>query len=83
MSVFGSIAMLEELYSIVPLKQFDYGWNNLKQTLILEFGSNEGLGFENVKVQSTLGSNGTKSISNHVFFIGYDTANTAALLTDT
>ena len=75
--------MLEELYSIDQLKQFDYGWNNLTQKLILEFGSNEGLDFENVKVQSTLGSNGTKSITNHWFFIGYDTANTAALLTDT
>ena len=59
MPVFSSIAKLEEFFSIDQLKQFDYGLNNLTQKLVLEFGSNEGLCFENVKVQSTLGSNGT------------------------
>ena len=46
--------MDKRIFSIYQLKQFYYGLNNLTQKLVLDFGSSEGLCFENVKVQSTL-----------------------------
>ena len=54
------------------LKQFDYDFDTVTQKLVLKFGPNEGLSFEDEEVPSILGFKGIRDISNHGFIhIGY------------
>ena len=54
------------------MKQFDYDFDTVTQKLVLKFGPNEGLSFEDEEVPSILGFKGKKDISHHVFIqIGY------------
>ena len=68
----SSEELLEEIFRIAQLKQFDYDFDTVTQKLVLKFGPNEGLSFENEEVPSILGFKGTRDISNHGFIhIGY------------
>ena len=58
------------------MKQFDYDFDTVTQKLVLKFGPNEGLSFEDEEVPSILGFKGIKDISNHGFIhIGYKSEN--------
>ena len=58
------------------MKQFDYDFDTVTQKLVLKFGPNEGLSFENEEVPSILRFKGTRDISNHGFIhIGYKSEN--------
>ena len=68
----SSEELLEEIFRIAQLKQFDYDFDTVTRKLVLKFGPNEGLPFENEEVPSILGFKGTRDISNHGFIhIGY------------
>ena len=54
------------------MKNFDYDFDTVTQKLVLKFGPNEGLSFEDEEVPSILGFKGIRDISNHGFIhIGY------------
>ena len=58
------------------MKQFDYDFDTVTQKLVLKFGPNEGLSFEDEEVPSILGFKGIRDISNHGFIhIGYKSEN--------
>ena len=58
------------------MKNFDYDFDTVTQKLVLKFGPNEGLSFEDEEVPSILGFNGTKDTSHHGFIhIGYKSKN--------
>ena len=60
------------IFRIAQLKHFDYYFDTVTQTLVLNFGSNKGLLFENEEFRSILGFKGMKDTSHHGFFnIGY------------
>ena len=64
--------LLEEVFLIAQLKQFDYDFDTVTQKLALNFGSNEVLSFEDEEVPSILGFRGMKDASHHGFIhIGY------------
>ena len=68
----SSEELLEEIFRIAQLKQFDYDFDTVTQKLVLKFGPNEGLSFEDEEVPSNLGFQGIRDISNHGFIhIGY------------
>ena len=67
---------MEEIFRIAQLKQFDYDFDTVTQNLVLKFGFNEGLSFEDEEVSRILGFKGTQDISHHGFIhIGYKSAN--------
>ena len=51
----SSEELLEEIFRIAQLKQFDYDFNTVTQKLVLKFGPNEGLSFEDEEAPSILG----------------------------
>ena len=54
------------------MKNFDYDFDTVTQKLVLKFGPNEGLSFEDEEVPSILGFKGMRDISNPGFIhIGY------------
>ena len=54
------------------MKNFDYDFDTVTQKLVLKFGPNEGLSFEDEEVPSIRGFKGIRDISNHGFIhIGY------------
>ena len=58
------------------MKHFDYDFDTVTQKLVLKFGPNEGLSFEDEEVPSILGFKGIRDISNHVFIhFGYKSEN--------
>ena len=58
------------------MKQFDYDFDTVTQKLVLKFGSNEGLSFEDEEVPSVLGFKGREDASHHIFIhIGYKSEN--------
>ena len=58
------------------MKQFDYDFDTVTKNLVLKFGPNEDLSFEDEEVPSILGFRGIKDISNHVFIhVGYKSGN--------
>ena len=58
------------------MKQFDYDFDTVTQKLVLKFGPNEGLSFEDEEVPSILCFKGTKDTSHHGFIhIGYKSEN--------
>ena len=58
------------------MKQCDYDFDTVTQKLVLKFGPNEGLSFEDEEVPSILGFKGITDISNHGFIhIGYKSEN--------
>ena len=64
--------LLEEIFRIAQLKNFDYHFDTVTQKLVLKFGPNEGLSFEDEEVPSILGFKGIRDISNPGFIhIGY------------
>ena len=63
----SSEEILEEIFRIAQLKQFYYDFETVTQELILKFGPNEGLSFEDEEVPSILGFEGTKDTSRHGF----------------
>ena len=68
----SSEKLLEKIFRIAQLKNFDYDFDTVTQNLVLKFGPNEGLSFEDEEVPSILGFNGIRDISNHDFIhIGY------------
>ena len=68
----SSVVLLEEIFSIAQLKQFDYDFDTVTQWLAVNFGSNEVLSFEDEEVPSILGSRGMKDASHRGFIhIGY------------
>ena len=68
----SSEELLEEIFRITQLKQFDYDLDTVTQKLVLKFGPNEGLSFEDEEVPNILGFTGIRDISNHGFIhIGY------------
>ena len=70
----SSEELLEEIFRIAQLK--DYDFDTVTQKLVLKFGPNEGLSFEDEEVPSILGFNGTKDTSHHGFIdIGYKSKN--------
>ena len=72
----SSEELLEEIFRIAQLKQFDYDFDTVTQKLVLKFGPNEGLSFEDEEVPSILGFKGIRDISNHGFLhIGYKSEN--------
>ena len=72
----SSEELLEEIFPIAQLKQFDYDFDTVTQKLVLKFGPNEGLSFEDEEVPSILGFKGIRDISNHGFIhIGYKSEN--------
>ena len=72
----SSEELLEEIFRIAQLKLFDY----VTQKLVLKFGPNEGLSFEDEEVPSILGFKGVGDISNHGFIhIGYSSRNAGTL----
>ena len=63
------------------MKQFDYDFDTVTQKLVLKFGPNEGLSFEDEQVPSIFGFKGITDISNHGFIhIGYKSENTGNYL---
>ena len=68
--------LLEEIFRIAQLKQFDYDFAAVTQKFFLKFGPNEGLSFEDEEVPSILGFKGIRDVSNHGFIhIGYKSEN--------
>ena len=68
----SSEELMGEIFRIAQLKQFDYDFDTVTQKLVLKFGPNEGLSFEDEEVPSLLGFKGTKDTSHHDFIhIGY------------
>ena len=68
----SSEELLKEIFRIAQLKNFDYDFDTVTQKLVLKFGPNEGLSFEDEEVPSILGFKGIRDISNHGFIhIGY------------
>ena len=58
------------------MKNFDYDFDTVTQQLVLKFGPNESLSFEDEEVTSVLGFKGTKDTSHHGFIIiGYRSEN--------
>ena len=58
------------------MKQFGYDFDTVTQKLVLKFGPNEGLSFEDEEVPSILGFKGIRDISNRGFIhIGYKSEN--------
>ena len=54
------------------MKNFDYDFDTVTQKLVLKFGPNEGLSFEDEEFPSILGFKGIRHISNPGFIhIGY------------
>ena len=62
----SSEGLLEEIFRIAQLKNFDYDFDTVTQKLVVKFGPNEGLSFDD-EVPSILGFKGTKDISNPGF----------------
>ena len=52
--------LMDELRRIAHLKQFDYTFDKITHKLVLQFGANEGLSFENEEVPCILGFKGKK-----------------------
>ena len=50
----SSEELLVEIFRIPQLKQFDYDFDTVTQKLVLKFGPNEGLSFEDEEVPSFL-----------------------------
>ena len=72
----SSEVLLEEIFRIAQLKQFDYDFDTVTQKLVLKFGPNERLSFEDEELTSILGFEGIGDISNHGFIhIGYKSEN--------
>ena len=72
----SSEELLEEIFRIAQLKTFDYDFYTVTQKLVLKFGPNESLSFEDEEVPSIFGFTGTKDISNPGFIhIGYKSKN--------
>ena len=68
----SSEELLEEIYRIAQLKQFDYDFDTVTPKLVLKFGPNECLSFEDEEVPSILGFKGIRGMSNLGFIhIGY------------
>ena len=68
--------LLEEIVRISQLKNFDYDIDTVTQKLVLKFGPNEGLSFEDEEVPNILGFKGTINTSHHgVVHIGYKSEN--------
>ena len=42
----NSEKLLKEIFRIAPLKKIDYNFNTVMQKIVLKFGPNEGLSFE-------------------------------------
>ena len=58
------------------MKQFDYDFDTVTQKIVLKFGPNEALSFEDEEVPSILGFKGTKDTSHLGFIhIGYKSEN--------
>ena len=73
----SSEKLLKEIFRIAQLKNFDYDFDTVTQKLVLKFGPNEGLSFEDEEVPSILGFKGIRDISNHGFIhIGYKSEKT-------
>ena len=72
-AVYNSLdQLMDELRRIVHLKQFDFTFDKITQKLVLQFGANEGLSFENEEVPSILGFKGIKDDSHDGYIqIGY------------
>ena len=65
------------------MKQFDYDFDTVTQKVVLKFGSNEGLSFEDEEVSRFVGFKGTQDTSHHGFIhIGYKIQMQATLRTD-
>ena len=72
----SSEELLDEIFRIAQLKQLDYDFDTVTPKLVLKFGPNEGLSFEDEEVPSILGFKGIRDISNHGFIhIGYKSEN--------
>ena len=63
----SSEELLEKFFLIAQLKNIDYEYDTVTQKLVLKFGLNEGLSFEDEEVPSILDFKGTKDISNPGF----------------
>ena len=64
--------LMDELRRIAHLKQFDFTFDKITHKLVLQFGANEGLSFENEEVPSILGFKGIKDNSHDGYIhIGY------------
>ena len=63
------------------MKQFDYDFDTVTQKLVLKFGPNEHLSFEDEEVPCILGFKGIRDNSNHGFVhIGYKSENAGSSL---
>ena len=60
----SSEEVLEEIFRLAQLKQFEYDFDTVTQKLVLKFGPNEGLSFEVEEVPSILGFKGIRDCSN-------------------
>ena len=64
--------LTDELRRNAHLKQFDFTFDKITHKLVLQFGANEGLSFENEEVPSILGFKGIKDNSHDRYIhIGY------------
>ena len=64
--------LMDELRRIAHLKQFDLTFDKITHKLVLQFGANEGLSFENEEVPCNLGFKGIKDNSlDGYIHIGY------------
>ena len=64
--------LMDELRRTAHLKQFDFTFDKITHKLVLQFGANEGLSFENKEVPSILGFKGIKDNSHDGYIhIGY------------
>ena len=63
----SSELLLERIFWIAQLKNFEYDFVTLTQKSVLKIGPNQGFSFEDEEVPSILGFKGTKDILNHGF----------------
>ena len=64
--------LMNELRRIAHLKMFDFTFDKITHKLVLQFGANEGLSFENEEVPSIIGFKGIKDNSHDGYIhIGY------------